>query len=60
MHQCYDDILRRIPEPPRRFDDADVPRYDAFAPDDLANITLTRRRSPRYPARAAGRSSPLR
>ena len=38
MHQCYDDILRRIPEPPRWFDDAGVPRYDAFAPEHLANI----------------------
>ena len=38
MHQIYDDILRRIPEPPKWFDEAGVPRYDAFAPDDLASI----------------------
>ena len=38
MHQRYDDIMRRIPERPAWFDDAGVPRYDAFAPDDLANI----------------------
>ncbi len=38
MHQHYEDILMRIPEPPLWFDDAGVPRFDAFKPSDLANI----------------------
>lgn len=38
MHNNYRDILDRIAEAPSWFDDAAVPRYEPFAPTDLANI----------------------
>jgi hypothetical protein len=38
MHQHYEDILSRIAEPPRWFDEDGVPRYCEFAPDRIANI----------------------
>ena len=34
----YEDILSRIAEPPRWFDERGVPRYCEFAPDRIANI----------------------
>src|SRR5438128_81638 len=41
MHQHYEDILSRIPEPPQWFDDYGVPRYCKFKPNRLANIYST-------------------
>ena len=38
MLQHYEDILSRIAEPPRWFDEQGVPRYCEFAPDRIANI----------------------
>jgi hypothetical protein len=38
MHQHYEDILSRIAEPPRWFDEEGVPRYCEFAPHRIANI----------------------
>lgn len=38
MRNHYRDILARIPEPPIWFDDRGVPRYEPFAPVDLADI----------------------
>jgi hypothetical protein len=38
MRQHYDDILSRISEPPRWFDEGAVPRYCEFHPKKLANI----------------------
>ena len=38
MLQHYEDILSRIAEPPRWFDEQGVPRYCDFAPDRIANI----------------------
>jgi DNA-directed RNA polymerase subunit N (RpoN/RPB10) len=37
MLQHYEDILSRISEPPRWFDEQGVPRYCEFAPDRIAN-----------------------
>jgi hypothetical protein len=38
MLQHYEDILSRIAEPPRGFDEHGVPRYCDFAPHRIANI----------------------
>ena len=38
MNHCYRDILDRIHEPPRWFDEEAVPRYCRFAPSEIANI----------------------
>jgi hypothetical protein len=38
MFHHYEDILSRIAEPPRWFDEQGVPRYCDFAPNQLANI----------------------
>lgn len=38
MLQHYEDILSRISEPPRWFDEQGVPRYCDFAPRRIANI----------------------
>jgi hypothetical protein len=38
MFQNYEDILSRIAEPPRWFDEEGVPRYCEFAPHRIANI----------------------
>lgn len=38
MHTYYADILDRIPEPPKWFDEHAVPRYCDFSPRELANI----------------------
>lgn len=38
MHHHYRDILSRIAEPPRWFDENGVPRFDDFDPDTMANI----------------------
>jgi hypothetical protein len=38
MFRHYEDILSRIAEPPRWFDEHGVPRYCAFAYDQIANI----------------------
>lgn len=38
MLQHYEDILSRIAEPPRWFDEQGVPRYCEFAPHCIANI----------------------
>jgi hypothetical protein len=38
MFRHYEDILSRIAEPPRWFDEQGVPRYCEFAPDRIANI----------------------
>jgi len=51
MLQHYEDILSRIAEPPRWFDEQGVPRYCEFAPHCIANIyadecALSRHRVP--------------
>jgi DNA-directed RNA polymerase subunit N (RpoN/RPB10) len=38
MLSNYEDILSRIAEPPRWFDEQGVPRYCDFAPHHIANI----------------------
>ena len=38
MHQHYKDILDRIDEPPKWFDDRGVPRFQEFSPRLLGNI----------------------
>lgn len=38
MHHHYSDIRSRIAEAPTWFDEHAVPRYCAFAPDEVANI----------------------
>ena len=38
MHAHYADILSRIAEPPQWWDENAVPRYDAFAPDECADL----------------------
>lgn len=38
MKQNYIDIMSRIPEEPKWFDENGVPRYDTFRPWDVANI----------------------
>lgn len=38
MHHHHRDILSRIAEPPRWFDENGVPRFDDFDPDTMANI----------------------
>lgn len=38
MHASYEDILSRISEPPRWFDENAVPRYCRFEPKRAANI----------------------
>ncbi len=38
MFTHYGDILSRIAQPPRWFDEQGVPRYCDFAPDRIANI----------------------
>lgn len=38
MNHYYQDILERIPEPPKWWDEHAVPRYCDFAPDQVANI----------------------
>jgi hypothetical protein len=40
MHQHYKDILDRIAEPPKWFDDYGVPRYDDFSPWQLSSIYM--------------------
>ena len=37
MKQSYEDITRRISEPPKWYDEHGAPRYNAFRPHDLAN-----------------------
>lgn len=38
MKQCYEDILSRIPDPPKWWDEEGVPRYDDFNPHMAANF----------------------
>jgi hypothetical protein len=38
MNINYHDILSRIPEPPKWFDEHAVPRFIAFSPDQVADI----------------------
>lgn len=38
MHNHYFDILNRISETPRWFDENGVPRYCAFVPEAISNI----------------------
>jgi hypothetical protein len=38
MHLNYRDILSRIPEAPKWFDEHAVPRFVAFSPDEVADI----------------------
>lgn len=38
MLESYDDIRRRIPEPPKWFDAHGVPRYDEFHPSMSVNV----------------------
>jgi hypothetical protein len=38
MFHYYEDIISRIAEPPRWYDDQGVPRYCDFAPYEIANI----------------------
>lgn len=38
MLAAYEDITRRIPEPPKWWDSNGVPRYDDFKPGDVPNI----------------------
>lgn len=38
MHRYYGDILERIAEPPRWFDEHAVPRFGEFSPKNIANI----------------------
>lgn len=38
MFRHYEDILSRIAEPPRWFDELGVPRYCEFAPGQIADI----------------------
>lgn len=38
MHTNYADILEKISEPPRWFDECAVPRFCAFAPDECSDI----------------------
>jgi len=37
MNQFYDDILSRITEPPKWWDEQAVPRFDDFSPDQVNN-----------------------
>lgn len=38
MRHYYKDILHRIPDDPKWWDEYAVPRFDAFSPRDCANI----------------------
>ena len=38
MNRCYSDILSRIPEEPKWFDENAVPRYCEFEPKQCSNI----------------------
>ncbi len=38
MNHHYQDIISRIPEPPKWWDESAVPRYCDFAPNEGANI----------------------
>lgn len=38
MNACYADILDRIAEAPKWFDEHAVPRFDLFEPNKIANI----------------------
>lgn len=38
MHARYNDIISRIPEAPKWYDQNGVPRYDNFSPDYCPNI----------------------
>lgn len=38
MHTYYEDILSRITEPPKWFDEHAVPRFCPFTPEEVANI----------------------
>ena len=38
MNCTYSDIISRIPEPPKWWDEHAVPRYCAFAPNEVADI----------------------
>lgn len=38
MNRRYKDIIDRIPEGPRWFDEHAVPRYNDFSPSEIANI----------------------
>lgn len=38
MHRYYEDILKRINEPPKWFDEFAVPRFDEFEPTACADI----------------------
>ena len=38
MHRSYHDILSRIPEPPRWWQEGGIPRYDVFDPQTSTGI----------------------
>jgi hypothetical protein len=38
MNICYSDIMDKIPEPPKWFDENAVPRFCNFHPNKVANI----------------------
>lgn len=38
MNRFYSDIISRIPELPKWFDEHAVPRYEEFTPDQASNI----------------------
>lgn len=42
MNANYEDILSRIPEPPKWFNEHAVPRFCDFSPEETANIYATR------------------
>jgi hypothetical protein len=48
MLQHYEDILSRIAEPPRWFDEQGVPRYCEFAPESHRQHPRPRMRAPRH------------
>ena len=41
MHHDYNDIRKRIPEPPKWYDENGVPRYGTFTPDEVPDIYAT-------------------
>ncbi len=42
MHRYYDDILNRVAEQPRWFDEVAVPRFGDFTPEAIADIYADR------------------
>lgn len=38
VNRCYEDILSRIDESPKWFDEQGVPRFEKFSPDQCADI----------------------